>query len=160
MRAGEGLVASSLPVFAVRSRSSAWDIDNGKAVYAKNCQSCHGANGLGTKAPDYAKTGAYLFPPLTGNDSYNDGAGMSRIIKATRFIHANMPLGASSEKPILSVDDAFDVAGYVESLSRPNRPGREKDFPDPEFRPVDYPVPEYFGDDAKALKRAKYGPFD
>ena len=150
---GTGLPSLKLPPRAA-------DIDNGKLVYARSCQSCHGASGLGTPSADYAKTGAYLFPPLAGKDSFNDGAGMSRIIKATRFIHANMPLGASSEQPILSVDDAFDVAGFIESLARPNRPDRDKDFPDPKFRPADYPVPGYFGDDNKALERAKYGPFN
>ena len=85
---------------------------------------------------------------------------MSRIIKATAFIHANMPLGASWDKPVLSVNDAFDVAGYVESLSRPNHPGGDKDFHDPEFRPADYPVPAYFEEHKKALERARYGPFN
>lgn len=150
---GTGMPEVSLP-------DRAADLTHGKAVYEKHCQSCHGMNGLGLKAADYDETGAYLFPPLAGRDSFNDGAGMSRIKKATRFIHANMPLGTDPEKPALSAEAAFDVAGYVESLARPTRPGRDKDFPDPSFRPSDYPVPEYFGDDAEALERAKYGPFN
>lgn len=149
---GTGMPKVNLP-------DRAADLAKGKAVYEKQCQSCHGINGAGLKAPDYDKTGNYLFPPLAGKDSFNDGAGMSRIKKATRFIHANMPLGTDPENPALSDEEAFDVAGYVESLDRPNRPGRDKDFPDPEFRPSDYPVPAYFGDDTRALERAKYGPF-
>jgi thiosulfate dehydrogenase len=149
---GTGIPKAKLPQRAA-------NVDNGKVVYEKQCQSCHGVNGAGTKAPDYDKTGTYLFPPLAGDDSFNDGAGMSRIIKATYFIHSNMPLGTDPEKPALSAGDAFDVAGYVESLVRPNRPGRDKDFPNPKFRPADYPVPEYFGDDTRALERAKNGPF-
>lgn len=149
---GTGLPKKDLPKRAA-------DIGKGKMVFEKSCQSCHGANGLGLKAPDYDKTGKYMFPPLAGDDSFNDGAGMSRIIRATLFIHSNMPLGTSADKPALSIDGAYDVAGYVESLPRPARAGRDKDFPDPAFRPVDYPVPAYFAGDAEALERAKYGPF-
>jgi len=149
---GTGLPTAELP-------DRVADIDNGKLVFEKNCLACHGANGLGLKAPDYAETAKYTFPPLAGDDSFNDGAGMSRMIKATLFIHSNMPLGTSADKPALSIGDAYDVAGYVESLPRPGRVGREKDFPDPNFRPLDYPVPEYFKGDIEALNRAKYGPF-
>lgn len=150
---GSGLPSVDLPDRAANT-------ENGKAIYVKRCQSCHGVDGAGTKAADYEKTASYIFPPLAGDDSFNDGAGMSRIIKATRFIHSNMPLGINPEKPLLSAEDAYDVAGYIESLPRPAHPGRDKDFPDSQFRPADYPVPEYFGEDKKALERAKYGPFE
>lgn len=149
---GTGLPKTDLPKRAA-------DIKNGSMVFQKTCQACHGIKGLGLKAPDYDSAGKYSFPPLAGKDSFNDGAGMSRITMATRFIHSNMPLGTSSDEPALSIDDAYDVAGYVESLPRPRRPGRDKDFPDPGFRPADYPVPEYFNGDMKALDRARYGPF-
>ena len=150
---GTGLPKSNIPPRMA-------NIENGKLVYEKNCQSCHGINGMGTKGPKYEESGSYIFPPLAGSDSYNDGAGMSRILKATRFIHSNMPLGTQSSKPFLSADDAYDVAGYVESLNRPHKDGRDKDFPNEKFRPADYPVPEYFNGDKKKLERAKYGPFD
>jgi len=107
------------------------------------------------KAPDYDNTGNYIFPPLAGDESYNDGAGMSRLKIASRFIHANMPLGTSS-KPILSIDHTYDVTAYILSLPRGNKEGREKNFPDENFRPADYPVPEYFGNDTKALAKAKF----
>ena len=148
---------TGLPKTEIPSRMA--NLTKGKQVYQKSCQSCHGADGLGTKGPDYEKSGGYLFPPLAGSDSYNDGAGMSRILTATNFIHSNMPLGTQFDKPTLSEDDSFDVAGYVESLKRPHKGGRDKDFPNEKFRPVDYPVPEYFEGDKKALERAKYGPF-
>ncbi len=78
---------------------------------------------------------------------------------ATRFIHGNMPLGTDAAKPALSIEQAYDVAGYLLSLPRPHKDGRGDDFPNPDFRPADYPVPEYFGDDKVALERAKHGPF-
>lgn len=136
------------------------NVSNGKVVYEKSCQSCHGPNGQGTKSPDYKESSSYFFPPLAGRESFNNGAGMSRILTATRFIHANMPLGTSSDKPSLTADEAFDVAAYVESLERTEKAGRAQDFPDKKFRPADYPVPEYFDGDMKELERVKYGPFN
>jgi cytochrome c len=150
---GSGLLKLDLP----KRKAS---ISNGKVIFEKHCVACHSANGAGMKKPDYEQTGLYLVPPLAGKDSFNDGAGMSRIITATRFIHANMPQGTDPDHPTLTVEEAFDVAGYVESLSRPSRPGRDNDFPNANFRPKDYPVPAYFGNDTAALDRAKYGPFD
>ena len=132
----------------------------GKKVYQQSCIACHGDKALGTKAPDYVQTGHYLFPPIAGNDSFNDGAGMSRLMKATRFIHANMPLGVSSANPILTIDQAYDVTAYVLSLPRAQKANRDTDFPDANFRPADYPVPAYFNGDQDALKRAKIGPYN
>lgn len=135
------------------------DVTAGKKVYQQSCVACHGDNALGLKAPDYNTSGNYTFPPIAGNDSYNDGAGMSRQIKASQFIHANMPLGASSKTPLLTVEQSYDVASYVLSLPRSERKDRDKDFPDTDFRPADYPVPEYFSGDKKALEKAKLGPY-
>jgi thiosulfate dehydrogenase len=134
-------------------------VQNGETVYKTYCIACHGTNALGTKAPGYDVTGNYTFPPLAGNDSFDDGAGMSRLIGATEFVHANMPLGATSKTPVLSVEQAYDVAVYFLSLPREHRKGRDKDFPDPEYRPADYAVPEYFNGDKKALEKAKLGPY-
>ncbi|MDE1463843.1 hypothetical protein [Spartinivicinus poritis] len=61
--------------------------------------------------------------------------------------------------PAISVEQAYDVAGYINSLARPERVNRQNDFPNPRLRPKDYPVPAYFGGDIKALEKAKYGPF-
>jgi len=135
------------------------DIKNGEATYKQLCTACHGEKALGTRAPDYASSGAYTFPPLAGDESFNDGAGMSRLIKATSFVHANMPLGTSSSNPVLTIDQAYDVTAYFLSLPRVHKEGRDKDFPDPAFRPVDYPVPEYFNGDKKALEKARLGPY-
>jgi len=154
----QAMKGTNLPKIDLPNRRA--NVQAGEKVYKAKCLACHGADALGMKAPEYAQTGNYVFPPLAGEDSFNDGAGMSRLIKATQFIHANMPLGAISSQPQLSVDDAYDVAAYMLSLQRPHRDGRDKDFPDPDFRPADYPVPGYFGDDSDALKRAKLGPYN
>ena len=153
----DAMEGTGMPKIDIPARRA--DPEKGKAVFQQFCLSCHGADGTGTKAPEGTDPDTYLFPPIAGDDSFNDGAGMSRLKTATRFIYGNMPLGTEAGNPVLTVDQAYDVAGYMMSLPRPTRAGRDKDFPDPAFRPADYPVPAYFGDDKAALDKAKYGPF-
>lgn len=69
-------------------------------------------------------------PAIVGNDSYNNGAGMTRVITAAQFIKGNMPYGTTFDKPILTDDEAYDVAGYINQKIRPAKPNREVDFPD------------------------------
>ena len=136
------------------------NVVQGKTLFAKYCVLCHQAGGMGLKSPTYSKDGSYTFPPLAGAHSFNDGAGMSRLKTTTKFIYANMPLGATADSPILTVDQAYDIAGYVKSLKRPAKAHREKDFPNPKFRSNDYAVPAYFNGDKEALDKATYGPFN
>lgn len=93
---------------------SAPDATRGAAVFAANCAICHGAAGQGTKVG-----GKYVFPPLWGKDSYNAGAGMYQVRTAAEFIRANMPLGKGDT---LSLQDAWDVAQYLNSHDRPPKP--------------------------------------
>jgi len=53
---------------------------------------------------------------------------MGRLISAANFIHSNMPNG-TTDQPALSVEEAWDVAAYVESMNRPQKAGLDKDFP-------------------------------
>jgi thiosulfate dehydrogenase len=99
----------------------------------------------------------YMLPPLWGPDSYNDGAGMARLINFANFIHFNMPHGADYLNPQLSVAQAWDVAAYVLSQPRPKRAGLDKDFPDLLDKPVDAPYGPYA--DGFSEKQHKYGPF-
>jgi thiosulfate dehydrogenase len=63
--------------------------------------------------------GGDAIPPLWGPQSYNWGAGMARIDRAAAFIHANMPLGQGGS---LTVQQAWDVATYIDSQVRPQDP--------------------------------------
>ncbi len=153
----EAMQGTGLPVIEPPDRSA--DPVNGKALFSQYCAACHGAGGLGLRAPEPEKTDPFLFPPIAGDDSFNDGAGMSRTMTATRFIHGNMPLGTDAGKPVLTIEQAYDVAGYILSLPRPHKEGRAGDFPNSEFRPADYAVPEYFGNDKEAYAKAKNGPY-
>ena len=47
---------------------------------------------------------------------------MNRVLTAAAFIKNNMPyLQASWEKPKLSDEEAFHVAGYINSFPRPSK---------------------------------------
>jgi thiosulfate dehydrogenase len=100
----------------------------------------------------------YAVPPLWGNDSFNDGAGMSRLITAANFVHFNMPHGADYLNPQLSPEDAWDIAAYVVSQPRPRKAGLDKDFPDDLLaKPVDAAYGPYA--DGFDAQQHKYGPF-
>lgn len=129
----------------------------GAHVYAEVCASCHGENGEGQRNGEVGDAQGYAFPPVAGPDSFNDGAGMFRLWTATRFIHANMPQGTDHTSPVLTPDQAYDVAAYVESLPRPQRAGNEKDFPDRLKKPFDSPFPPFA--DPFPAEQHKFGPF-
>lgn len=149
--AGQGFVDFTPP-------DRAADIDRGATVYRNNCRSCHGNNGEGAKGSAEYREGGYIYPPLWGPDSYNDGAGMGRIITAAKFIKGNMPLGATHDNPVLTDEEAFDVAAYINSQSRPVKTGKSNDYPDLKKKPKDCPYPPFA--DNTPPKQHKYGPFN
>ena len=140
------------PRFAEPNRRA--DPDAGRLIYEQRCVVCHGANGEGLLETGDPKDG-YVFPPLWGPDSYNDGAGMHRVLTAARFIKARMPLG----QPDLTDDEAYDVAAYMNSQPRPQKANLEADFPNRLLKPVDSPYPPYADGDPFSQQDHKYGPF-
>jgi thiosulfate dehydrogenase len=100
------------------------------------CAACRGSDGLGQRAQNGA---GYQFPPLWGPDSYNNGAGMSRLLTAAAYAMDNMPIGTAFSAPVLTDEDAYDVAAYVISQKRPEKAHLEKDFPVRLQKPVDTP---------------------
>jgi len=126
----------------------------GKAVYEQHCQSCHMADGHGQKGGD----GLYVYPPLWGEHSFNHGAGMHRVITAAEFIKSNMPyLLASKENPVLSDEEAYHVAAYINSFERPQKSNPEADFPEKKLKPVSTPYGPWV--DQFSAEQHKYGPF-
>ena len=139
----------------VKEPGRAADLAHGRQVYAQVCASCHGNDGLGQRA---AGGNGYQFPPLWGPDSYNNGAGMARLLSAAAFVKNNMPLGTTYATPVLSDQDAYDVAGFINSAGRPQRADLDKDFPNRLQKPVDTAYGPY-ADDFSA-EQHKLGPFD
>lgn len=106
---GVDLAGSGYP--ELENPALAPDVKRGASVFEANCVICHGATGQGTKM-----NGKYVFPPLWGKESFNAGAGMSRVPTAAAFILANMPLGKGYS---LTQQEAWDVAQYLNSHERP-----------------------------------------
>ena len=154
---GKDVPKGELPVgsgiYEVPLLDRAADPTKGKIVYENQCSSCHQADGKGMAKPD--GTG-YLYPPLWGEASYNHGAGLYRISRFAGYVKANMPLGVTFESPILSDEDAWDVAAYVNSMDRPKK-NLTKDWPDISKKPMDHPFGPFT--DGFSEKEHKFGPF-
>ena len=107
-------ISKGLPVYAEipwlglphLESTHAPDKAKGGQVFGAKCAVCHGKNGEGTSAA----------PPLWGDTSFNDGAGMHKPANLAAFAHLNMPLG----NPDLSAEEALDVAEYVAAQPRPH----------------------------------------
>jgi thiosulfate dehydrogenase len=93
------------------------DARRGEAVYAKLCVTCHKEDGQGEPKPSPAI--GYAIPPLWGDASFNAGAGMARTAYAASYIHDNMPFGIDYRTPVLTVQQAWDVAAYIISKPHP-----------------------------------------
>ena len=142
--------ANEQPAFATPARAA--DLPAGRRVFEERCAICHGADGAGLQATPNRIHG-YVFPPLWGPDTFNNGAGMHRVLTAARFIKAKMPLGQAD----LTDDQAFDVAAYINSQPRPLMANLERDYPDRSTKPVDGAYGP-FADDFP-LEQHRFGPF-
>jgi thiosulfate dehydrogenase len=129
----------------------------GAEVYARSCAACHGADGGGNRLGAVGDGKGYAFPPLWGAASFNNGAGMARLISAANFIRSNMPNGATHDAPVLTAEEAWDVAAYVESMDRPQKRDVERDFPVRIEKPPDAAYGPYV--DGFPQDQHKYGPF-
>lgn len=129
------------------------DPQKGSALYAQRCAVCHGRTGEGMINPQGS---AWVYPPLWGEHSYNDGAGLYRLSRFAGFIKSNMPFGATHTQPLLSDEECWHVAAYVNSLHRPSKPF-PKDWPDITKKPVDHPFGPYH--DGFTELQHKYGPY-
>jgi thiosulfate dehydrogenase len=138
----------------IKEPTRAADPGRGAEVYAQVCAACHGADGLG----QHAQSGlGYQFPPLWGPDSYNNGAGMSRLLTAAAYALHNMPLGIKFDVPVLTDEQAYDVAGYVFSHERPKKENLDEDFPVRLQKPIDTPYGPYA--DGFSAQQHALGPF-
>lgn len=80
----------------------------GKLVYVQQeCVLCHGRDGAGIPP---------IMPPLWGNGSFNDGAGMYKPAKMAAYVFHNMP---QNHPGSLTAQQAYDVAAYIHTMPRP-----------------------------------------
>jgi thiosulfate dehydrogenase len=138
----------------IKEPNRAADPARGAQIYAQSCSACHSENGAGVRAQQGL---GYQFPPLWGPDSFNNGAGMSRLLTAAAYAKHNMPLGTRFDAPLLTDEEVYDVAGYIVSQKRPQKPGLDKDYPVRLQKPVDTPYGPYA--DGFPAEQHKLGPF-
>ena len=130
------------------------DKEKGKIGFQKNCVFCHGENGQGKLNFDSI---TYLYPPLWGANSYNTAAGLFRLSRFAGFIKSNMPnLTSTIDKPVLTNEEAWDIAAFVNSMPRPDKKFKN-DWPDISKKPVDHPFGPYSNNFSEL--QHKYGPF-
>jgi thiosulfate dehydrogenase len=128
--------------------------EKGNLVYVSKCQSCHGADGEGVMAVDGK---SYSYPPLWGPNSYNTGAGLFRLSRFAGYVRDNMPFNqATNDAPILSDEEAWDVAAFVNSRPRPVK-DLSGDWPNISKKPIDHPFGPYT--DGFNESQHKFGPF-
>jgi thiosulfate dehydrogenase len=154
---GQGVPRSIKPpgagITEIAYLNRAADPAKGRTVYEQVCRRCHGAQGNGSFNRD--STG-YVYPPLWGDHSYNTGAGLYRLSRLAGYVKDNMPLGCTHDSSLLTNEEAWDVAAFINSRQRPEKTFA-KDWPDIARKPVDHPFGPYA--DSFTTRQHKYGPF-
>ena len=157
---GKDIPKNSTPVGSgitqLKFLNIAADPEKGKEVYQKNCMQCHGSNGEG-KISLVKDSSHFIYPPLWGENSYNISAGLNRIQKLSGFIYDNMPNNlATHDKPLLTEEEAWNVAAYIISQPRPKKIFKE-DWPNVATKPIDYAFGPFT--DSFSENQHRYGPF-
>ena len=154
---GKGIPKGSKPkgsgIMDLPYLTEAADAVKGKKVYTLTCERCHGKNGEGQMNVNDM---GYAYPPLWGEHSYNNGAGLYRLSRLAGFLKNNMPNPTTYHNPRLTNKEAWDVAAYINSQPRPAK-NLSKDWPDISLKPVDHPFGP-FADSFSEIQH-KYGPF-
>lgn len=127
--------------------------ENGRTIYAARCSSCHGADGEGVRNG----TNGYLYPPLYGSNSFNVSSGIYLLSRMAGFVKYNMPYTAQQSDPTLTDAEAWDVAAFINTQSRPAKRFAQ-DWPKITEKPVDYPFGPYA--DHFPEQQHKLGPFE
>lgn len=149
----KGEIPEGTGIYDIPYLDRAADPEKGKTVYEAKCASCHGANGEGMMAMNQIE---YTYPPLWGENSYNSGAGLFRMSRLAGYIKYNMPFGATFIDPLMSDEDSWDVAAFINSQPRPGK-DISKDWPDISKKPIDHPFGPF--SDGFSEEQHKFGPF-
>jgi thiosulfate dehydrogenase len=95
------------------------DPKKGEALFMERCTTCHGTDGQGVAIGD-KKPG-----PLWGSDSWNDGAGASRVYTLAGIIRYSMPY---LDPGSLTDEEAQLLAAFITSKPRPSYPFKHQDY--------------------------------
>mgnify|MGYP003776058403 CR=1 FL=1 len=155
---GQGVPKNFKPrgtgLWELKPISRAADPLKGKLIFTNICQRCHGMQGEGLRENDKAE---WKYPPLWGENSFNTGAGLYRLSRFAGYVKTNMPYGiATFNKPVLTDEEAWDVAAYVNTMPRPTK-DFSNDWPNISHKPFDYPFGPYT--DGFNEIQHKYGPY-
>jgi len=127
--------------------------EKGKELYLLKCNKCHQSKGQGTMNNTETE---FVYPPLWGTKSYNIGAGLYRMSRFAGFIKYNMPQGANFQNPQLTDEEAWDIAAFVNSQSRPTK-DLSADWPKISEKPIDHPFGPFA--DKFTEEQHKFGPY-
>jgi thiosulfate dehydrogenase len=101
------------------------DVKRGEAIFMEQCTSCHREDGQGKPIGGPVPHSEKQAGPLWGPNSWNDGAGASRVYTLAGIIRYTMPyLNPGS----LSDEDAQHVAAFITSQPRPEYPFKDRDY--------------------------------
>ena len=151
----DGTKLQGAGTLSVKEPDRAANLDHGKEVFGRVCAACHGADGLGKRA---ASGAGYEFPPLWGPDSYNNGAGMTRLLDAAGFpSKTTCPFGTTYAAPVLSDEEAYDVSGFYRQRRAAAEGRSGQGLPHPAAKAVNSPYGPYADDFSP--EQHKYGPF-
>jgi thiosulfate dehydrogenase len=81
------------------------DEKRGARLFVDRCASCHGEDGQGDGQ----------HPPVWGERSFNDGAGLANVTQLASWLRVAMPLDDAD----LTNQEALDVAAFLNSHHRP-----------------------------------------
>lgn len=98
--------AGRLAVTQLKVHGADADVSRGGKLYAARCASCHGKDGEGDE----------VNPPVWGDRSYNDGAGLANVVKLASWLKVAMPLDEAD----LADQEALDIAAFVNRHERPH----------------------------------------
>lgn len=155
---GQAVPKNKMPIgvglYKLKPLARAADPMKGQFTYASKCMTCHGPDGQGRPKPEN-KIESY--PPLWGDHSYNEAAGLFRLSAFAGYVKANMPFGATADNPQLTDEEAWDLAAFVNSKPRPKHKFLKVDWPVIAKKPFDHPFGPYA--DTFSEQQHKLGPF-
>ncbi len=93
----------AIPALAIPEAKA--DSQRGRALYERRCAECHAPDGAGHDE----------FPPMWGDRSFNDGAGLAQNGGLAAWLKVSMP----PDERDLTEQEALDIAAYVNSHPRP-----------------------------------------